>query len=113
MDERAEAAAERAEDVAPHADGGGDEHEEAGQAVERARDRAERQPGSEITDRAEPERAEALQQRRALVAKDATEPTERRHRGAAHWEALPSSYLLARADIGPSDISLRACVERG
>jgi len=44
---------------AAHADGGGNEDEEAGKTFERAGDRAERQPGNQVTARAEQERVEA------------------------------------------------------
>ena len=56
VDSGAEAAAERAEHVAAHADGGGDEDEQTGEGFEGAGDRAERQPGDEVTARAEEER---------------------------------------------------------
>ena len=46
--ERAEAAAERPEDVAPHADGGRNEHEQTGQRLQGAGDGTERQAGDEV-----------------------------------------------------------------
>ena len=49
VDGGAEPAAEGAEDVAPHADGRGDEHQQAGQRVEGVGDGAEGQPGEEVT----------------------------------------------------------------
>ena len=58
MDRGAEAAAEPAEDVAPHTDRGGNENEQAGKSLERAGDGAERQPGEKVATRREQERDE-------------------------------------------------------
>ncbi len=51
VDRGAEAATERTEHVAAHADGGGHEHEQARKRFEGAGDRAERQAGEKVTTR--------------------------------------------------------------
>ena len=91
-----ESAAERAEHVAAHADGGGDEDEEAGKGFEGAGDRAERQPGDQVTARAEQERVEARSdpggvraQQRAEARKDGS---PRLQHGYSEARSFPRSW---------------------
>ena len=103
----AEAAAERAEHVAPHADGGGDEDEQTGECFEGAGDRAEGQPGDQVTARAEQERVEARSdpggvraQQRAEAREDGSPRLQHGYSEARSFPQLPAGeqgYLSARS----------------
>ena len=96
VDRSAEAAPERAEHVAAHADGGGDEDEEAGKGFERAGDRAERQPGNQVTARAEQERVEARSDPGGVRAQQRAEAREdgspRLQHGYSEARSFPRSW---------------------
>ena len=94
VDRGAEPAAHRAEHVAAHADRGGNEHEQAGQRFEGSGDRPERQPGEEVTARADQERDEARSdtggvraQQRAKRAMTARHERSMGTRGFVHFLA--------------------------
>ena len=76
VDGRAQPAPERPEDVAPHADGGGHEHQQAGQLLQGVGDGAEGQPGEQVTARRDEQRGEALTDRRRVRADDAADARE-------------------------------------
>ena len=84
----------RAEDVAAHADRGRDEDEQAGQRLERAGDRAERQPGEKVPARREQERDEPRPDPARVGANNGDEAPE---------EARASDHLL----LGGSLIGIR------
>ena len=88
----AQPAAERAEDVAAHADGGGDEHEQAGEGFEGAGDRAERQPGEQVTARAEQERVRSPLGPRRRPSATARESARRPLATTATW-VLGGSFI--------------------
>ena len=94
MDRRAEAAAERPEDVAAHADGGRNEHEEAGQRLQGAGDGTERQAGEEVPTRREEERDEPRSDPSRVGTNNGDEAPE---------EARASDHLL----LGGSLICIR------
>ena len=78
VDRGAETAAQRAEHVAAHADGGGHEHEQAGERLEGAGDRSEDQTGEKVTARADEERDEACSDRGGGPSAEARESARRR-----------------------------------
>ena len=80
-----QAAAERAEHVAPHADRGGHEHEQTGQAVERAGDGAEREAGDEVAERRDQERDEARTDPGRVRAYERDEARTDAVRELQHW----------------------------
>ena len=96
VDRSAEAAPQRAEHVAAHADGGRDEDEEAGKGFERAGDRAERQPGNQVTARAEQERVEARSDPGGVRAQQRAEAREdgspRLQHGYSEARSFPRSW---------------------
>src|SRR5215210_3655859 len=94
VDRGAEAASESAEDVPPHADRGGNEHEEAGERLEGAGDGAERQPGNEVATRREQERDEPRSDPGRVGANDGDETPK---------EARTSDHVL----LGGSLIGIR------
>ena len=83
-DERAEAAAERAEDVAAQADGRGDEDEQTGEQLEGVGDRAEDEPGYETSCSGEQVRDEARSDSGWIRAYERAEPPHEAGE-ARHW----------------------------
>ena len=82
-DERAETAAERAEDVAAQPDGRRDEDEQTGQLLERARDGTEDQPGGEPGGRGEKMRDEASADTGWIGADERADPPQEAEAAAA------------------------------
>ena len=84
VDGRAQPAAEGAEDVAPHPDGGGHEHQQPRKLLEGAGDGAEGQSGEEVTARGDGEGGQALPGGRCVRSDERAKPGADTAKAASH-----------------------------
>ena len=114
VDRGAEAAAQCTEHVAAHADGGGNEDEESGKLFERAGDRAERQPGEEVTARADEERDEARSDADPVRAQQRAQARDGGPPRTQHWSTSYSEARSSHVSVAvPGRHRCPACRRRG
>src|SRR5688500_15702236 len=98
-DRRAEPAAERPENVPPHADRRGDQHHQAGKLLQRVEDAPEDHTGEEVTARRDEQGVEALLGAAGVGPRQRLQPSCPPPPDGAHDSEAPALAGLASRDV--------------